>query len=493
MKTRSITASAKTLVVGIPAHWGTVMPPLQHSAYGHMVLENQFESLVHAGNKGLMEPQAATSWEVSQDHRMARFKIDTKRRFSDGTPLTAMDFKRSWEEGLQLKAKSKNKSLEDALYNIKGFDALEKTGHIDGIKVLGADVLEIEFNKPMRAFLGEFAGARCAVYKMVDGHPIGTGPYVIQEKETELILTPNAYYSGSEPRFQQIRIVVTPLDKVADRLRSGEIDATLFSEKSYISECVDGKPGRIACAYSQEADHVAVEVNGLPGRIFADRRNRLALQTLLNDRLKKDPLPTALKAGRFIHDPQSFLSFQAGRLDDSEARGAVEEGRAAIARLKEASQKRPIYVASGSECQWLIALLEEAGLKIAPQSGRMDFPRVLEMIYKTHEADLILGTFSVYSGDPDGLYHLLGKRGAIFSPMMDRPRVAELFESGRKIMDRESLAPHYQKAARAILSEVPYVHLGYNSRGVAYNSDKARIAESFVMRENNRVTIFEPK
>ena len=493
MKKHGTTGGGKTLVVGIPAYWGALMPPLQNSVYGDVVLQSEFEPLVRQGENGLVEPLAAASWETSPDHRVLRFKIDTRRRFSDGSPLTAADFKRSWEDGIRMKPHSANKAVEDALFGLNGFAAFEEKGTIDGIRVKGDDLLELEFDQPARAPLGYLSGARYAAYKLVNGRAIGTGPYVMEEDDKALLMTPNAHYSGKEPRFSKIRMVVTPEKAISQSLDSGGVDAALFVETLDLPECRDGSAGKIRCVFSQEADHIALRVNGLPGRIFADRNNRLAIQALVHDKLAEQGLPAPLQIGHFKLDPQSFLRFQPGRLADAEAAELVAQGRSHVPGLIKASQSSPVYVVCIAGREWIVKLLRDAGVKVAEKSGVIDFPRMLDLIYKNHEADLVLSGFSVYNGDPDGLYHQLGKRGAIYSPMEAREGIAELMEEGRGIMDRSVLPGHYGKVARAILSEVPYVHLGFRCRGVAYNPDKIQVAASFMSRNDHRITLLEPR
>lgn len=488
-----MTASSKSLTVSIPAYWGATLPPLQHSAFGAVVLDNQFEPLVRRGKNGVIEPLAARSWEITPDHRILRFKIDADRRFSDGSRLTAADFKRSWEDGLRMRPKSKNSSVADILYGLKGFDEFQRAGVIQGIRVLSQDTLELEFDKPARVAVEYLSGHRYAAYKQVNGRGIGTGPYVMEERDQTLLLTQNPYYQTDEPRFENLRVVVTPAEKVRDSLLSGAVDAAVFVEKSNLPECLDESQGKIRCVYSQEADHVNVEVNGLPGRLFSERRHRLALQALIHDKLEEAGLPSGLRATHLIRDPQSLLAFQPGRLSEAEARELVQQGRQHIAGLVTASRQKPVYLVCGRDCDWLLSLLTSVGVTISDKSGQTDFSRILEMSYKTHEADLIFGTFSVYNGDPDGLYHVLGRNGAIFSPMMDREGISDLLEDGRAILERPLLAAHYAKVARAILNEVPYVHIGFSGRGVAFNTEKARVSESFVNRNNHRVTLFQPR
>lgn len=487
-----MTMAVKPLIVGIPAHWGTIMPPLQHSAYGAAVLDNQFESLVRQGKKGLIEPLAAVSWEISPDRRLVRFKIDISRRFSDGSPLRAADYKRSWEDGLRMAAKSKNSSIVDALDRLKGFAAFAATGSIEGIRAIGDDTLELEYDRPLRPAVEYLADGRYAAYKMAGGLPIGTGPYIMREEGQELFLTPNKHYGGSEPRFSEARIVVAPPGAAESRLRAGELDALLFAEKFNLPGC-DGSSEGVRCVFGQESAHLVVYLNGLAGRLFQNHDLRLAMQALIGQKLAESGLPADLKADHLSRDDQSFLPFQAGRLPEPEAARLIEEGRAHVPALIAASKLRPIRLVSGRECGWLVNLLREAGVTLEAGSGKIDFSKLLGMVYKTHEPDLVYIGYSVNNSDPDGLYHNLGRKGAIFSPMGERETVQDLFESGRAIMSQALLAPHYEKTARAILKEVPYVHLGYTPCGVAYRPNRVKVSDNFVNRNTNQITIFEPR
>ena len=484
--------TVKPLIVGIPAYWGTVMPPLQHSAYGAAVLDNQFESLVRQGKKGLIEPLAAVSWEISPDRRLVRFKIDTERRFSDGSPLRAMDFKRSWEDGLRMAAKSNNSSIVDALDRLKGFAAFAKTGSIEGLRAIGDDTLELEYDRPLRPAVEYLADGRYAAYKVVDGHPIGTGPYVMKEEGQELLLTPNNNYRGSEPRFSEARIVVALPGAAEAKLRAGELDALLFAEKYNLPGC-DGASEGVRCVFGQESAHLVVYLNGLAGRFFNQHNLRLAMQTLIARKLEESGLPKDLKADHLSRDDQSFLPFQAGRLSGAEAAELIQAGQKHIPDLIAASKRDPIRLVSGRECQWLISLLRDAGVTVSTNSGKIDFSRILGMVYKTYEPDIVYIGYSVNNSDPDGLYHNLGRKGAIYSPIEARESVQDLFEEGRAIMSQALLAPHYEKTARAILKEVPYVHLGYTPCGVAYKPDRVKVSDNFVNRNTNQITIFEPR
>ena len=104
---------------------------------------------------------------------------------------------------------------------------------------------------------------------------------------------------------------------------------------------------------------------------------------------------------------------------------------------------------------------------------------------------MIVSAFSVASGDPDGIYHSLGKNGSISSPIQYRKSVANLLESGRKILDLADADKHYQKVSIEALKEVPFVHLGFTKTIVAYRKDKIKIHQKHKKRDDNRLSIYE--
>jgi ABC-type transport system substrate-binding protein len=458
-------------------------------------MAHQFESLVSRGRNGIIEPLGARSWSFSKDHRTLRFIIDTSRRFSDGSGLSAEDFKKSWEDGLKLQAKSNNSALADALFDIKGFSRLRETGTLEGVRTTGKDILELEFEKPVRSALEHLAGTRYAAYKVEQGHYIGTGPYVITENNQTLTLTPNAYSVYGKPGLENVRIAVIPPEMSLEKISSGEIDAMLFAEYSVISKDA-AKAKNVKTVLSQEGSHVEIMINGAKGRFFAEPHRRRAFQALTWQYFKTHPdeWPARYQNNGFFPDTQSFLEFQAGRLPSGEAETIVSEGLKYIGQLAKDSQKQPLLLCSGTDMPWLTEVLRKNGIKLSAKS-RTDLPlkELLAMFYKTLHADILPITISIADADPDGLYHLLGKNGAIFSPMAERKEVAAMLEKGREIIDTEKLAPHYQCIGREILKEVPYVHLGYWYRSMAYNSKVLRIKANAIDKTRQSLTVFEPE
>ena len=139
------------------------------------------------------------------------------------------------------------------------------------------------------------------------------------------------------------------------------------------------------------------------------------------------------------------------------------------------------------------AFLEFAGLSISEKSKVLNKSEAIKAIYSGQEADLIPGGFGVASGDPDGIYHLLGNNGAIATPMLRNETVSSILEEGRKLVNPKEIDPFYKKVSLTILDEAPFVHLGFNKAVAIYRNDKVSVNSRILRRNEGHLYIFEAK
>ncbi len=119
------------------------------------ILDALFEGLVHKDPATLEPtPGMADKWELSPDGLIYRFHIRENARWSDGTPLTAEDFRWSWWRALQPALGNEYSYMLFPLKNaekylsgdIKDFDQV-------GVRVTDPHTLEVELNAPTPYFL----------------------------------------------------------------------------------------------------------------------------------------------------------------------------------------------------------------------------------------------------------------------------------------------------------------------------------------------------
>lgn len=99
-------------------------------------------------------PAMADKWEVSPDGRIYRFHIRDDARWSDGTPLTAEDFRWSWWRGLQPALGNESAYMMFPLKNAEAYLKGEiKDFNQVGVRVIDPHTLEVELGAPTPYFL----------------------------------------------------------------------------------------------------------------------------------------------------------------------------------------------------------------------------------------------------------------------------------------------------------------------------------------------------
>jgi len=476
------------LKVGYPGEWNDLVPSLQHTAYADALMHNQFEPLVILGKDGAIEPMAAKTWSVSKDKKTFTFEIDTARKFSNGVPVTAKHFKDSWEYSLKLDPKSANNSLLDVLYKIEGFDQHKKNSGISGLEVIDAKTLKVTFKKPFRMALSHLGGTRMAAFIKEGETYIGSGPYVINKISKEEVMLERNKHNSDDYFFGKVNVKVIPYEKSREALKNGEIDLYAFAEVAQVDSCEDKL---MNCVSGTENRHMTLVLNGKKGRLLSNPNHRKAFQYLFFDGFTSEDVPRKDRLKSQI-EPQIFLPLQAGHLKNEKVKEIISEGKPHVEAFIKATQKTPLYLSYTKGTKWYRDYLEKKGVNLSKKTSEVHGRELLKMYYKTHEPDVMPMYLSVFSGDPDGIYHAIGKNGAISSPMLHRKKVTYLLEEGRKILDFSKVDPHYKKVTEAVLTEVPFVHVGFLKDMMILRSDRVEIKQNYISRESGRFTRYRP-
>jgi len=477
----------RTLTLGLGSSgWGPLYPAHQSSLYGAIIISHVFDSLIGVDNTGGFVPNLAKTWDINDDRTIYTFIIDTERRFSDGTKLTAEIYKDSLLHSLKLDAAASNRSALDVLYALKGFSDYKSTGDIEGLEVIGDNILKMHFQKPYRRAIDQLSGTRYGAYILKNDQYLGTGPYIyenIRNDEVELGL--NSYYPYPVS-IKHVRIVADG----PTALYKGKIDVVFTPPSAMQINNVKPNIKREKMS-SLLAIHSIIVVNGMRGRLFSNGKLRKAAQYIvikdymnqqLDDRL--DPF--------FIRSAQFYQPLFVGHLEDSEVNEIIDDGKKYVNLLIEESKRMPIVCITrpSSNGYNYCDALRKGGVEI--EERKLLFSEVKEVLYKNYDADLVGYGVSYATADPDGLYHYLGKNGAIWSPMSSRHEVEDLIEAGRSIISADVLDNHYRKVARAILDEVPAIHLGSQNVYLEYNSDLVQPTDKLpAKRKALNMTLFQ--
>lgn len=198
-----------------------------------------FEGLTRCLPDGNAEMALAETVEISRDGLTYLFRLRPSL-WSDGAPVTASDFERSWKAALNPEAPSLCAYL---FYPIKNAEKAYK-GQISpdeiGIRVLSDSLLEVSLEKPTPYFLSltafpsylptpSHALAQFQDWMTPSAPPfISNGPFLLEsiQSQSHLVLRKNGlFWNAKEIRLDEIQIAIISNETTALQMFSnGELD-----------------------------------------------------------------------------------------------------------------------------------------------------------------------------------------------------------------------------------------------------------------------------
>jgi len=483
----------KVVTLVVPAGWGPLTPPQQSTYIAAVILGNVFQSLVEYDMHGNLRPQLAVSWTVSPDLSIYTFTLDINRRFSNGQRVTSSIVKNAFEGALKVDAASANKSSLDVLYQLEEFELFAKTGVLSGIETPSEKTLIMKFKKPYRQALSFLTGSRYGIYISANNDQYyGTGPYQFETfSENEVRLKPNPYSSEKAP-FSHARIIGVAEWEFEDAVCQKLADVYWIGRASRFRQCYDEDSLKMVFSSGAVTSHLVIEVNGNAGELFSSSKMRQAIQYLVMKKAK-NVLHDYLDLKRVTFDDQFIMPLQPGRLNQQEVDLLIEKGSKWVPELIQQSKQKPIrFWIQDEKDLALVNRLKEEGLSIVSNEKPMPKSQAMKIFYKTQEYDLLVAHIGFGMKDPDDLYHFLGKYGAITSPSIGRNLVWDALEEGRSIPDLSVFDAPYQKLSRAILTEVPAIHISYTRTGFLYNAHNIELKSSSLNSIRFNLSFFKP-
>lgn len=470
------------LKAALPYNWNTLIPGLQHTLGGDLVLSNKFEALVGLDSQGVVVPLAAKSWTVSDSFKKITFIIDTSKEFPSGKRLSSSDFKLSWEAALRMQPLSANKSVLDVLYKIEGYEEFEKTNVLSGVVAVDPEKLEISFSSPFRQALEHLVGSRFAAFEEVDGAYFGTGKFEINQKNQNHLM-----FRSKDTSYDVSLEFIPYLDSV-EQLLKGEIDFLPYFASPIIDKRLLNSEN-IELVAGPEASSLALGLN-FKSKVFSTKRSRQLFQKIVFDHLEKDD-NFLDKSPSFDKSFQIYRQFQSGRLNEIEFKRTLE-GNKFEKSAEDFLRSTPLTVAFVKSQLPIVEMLQAAGLSISDKSKPIDVKEMIKLLYSEDGPDIIVMNYSIATSDPDGIYHLLGKNGAIKSPMVGSRSVAELLEKGREIIEHQKIDSFYREVQKEILNDVPLVHLGFVKAVSAVNTSRVKFIGQAIRRNFGHLHHFIP-
>jgi peptide/nickel transport system substrate-binding protein len=463
-------SAARTLVVGFPDN--ITNPDPVSPIFGDVkVLNNNITEGIVRWKTGTVtvEPALATSWEITPDGLTYAFHLRAAR-FHDGTLVTAEAVKTSYERQIDEKDPYHFYPMtmtEIVFSNVERIDAVD-TRTIRVVQKRPAVNL-----LPNLALFAEGIVSPAALAKYgrdFDTHPTGSGPFMFDRwiKGVEFVETAFNGYWGGRPSIDRV-IWKTVADNTVrlEQLRTGELDvATQLDFKDLPSVQTD-RGLKVVSGNLLDTHYVIMNQAKAP---FNKREVRFAVQRAIN----KANIAKVVFAGNFTIGagpvPPGVLGYdkalsQVYTYDPAAARAAVQQSGAADTPIA------LLHLTEGfwpEEAQLIQSDLQAAGLNVTLQG--LDQAALFGKI-NAADHQMYLNEWVMDTGDPDDIMF-----GVFSAPRRKRMGYANADVDNLNIAAQVERNPDkrdglYVQAQRLILSDGPFVTLGYPQTAWAVKSN----------------------
>ena len=178
----------------------------------------------------------AESYSVSNEGKTYKFVLKDDLKFSDGSPLTASDFKWSWERAALPETESP--IVDEFLGDIIGVQAIidGEATTAEGIEVIDDHTLQVTIDAPKPYFIAKLTYPIAFVVNadnVTSGgenwtdDPVGTGPFVLKSYSIgeRMILSKNPNYWGDPAYLDEVHMLLAGGSAMA-MYENDEIDIT---------------------------------------------------------------------------------------------------------------------------------------------------------------------------------------------------------------------------------------------------------------------------
>ncbi len=178
----------------------------------------------------------AESYTVSNGGKTYKFILREDLKFSDGSPVTASDFKWSWERAANPDTESP--IVDEFLGDIVGVQAIidGAATTADGIEVIDDHTLQVTIDAPKPYFIAKLTYPIAFVVNadnVTSGgenwtdSPVATGPFILKSYSIgeRMILSKNPNYWGDAPHLDEVHLLLAGGSAMA-MYENDEIDIT---------------------------------------------------------------------------------------------------------------------------------------------------------------------------------------------------------------------------------------------------------------------------
>jgi len=455
------------LVVGQIAEPKSLDPDAVTAVNDFRIVFNIYDGLVRYKHGTLeVEPDLATSWDISEDGTVYTFHLREGVKFHDGSPFNAEAVKFKFDRMLD----------EDSEYHDTGpfplsffFSAVDTVTAVDDMTV------EFKLKEPYAPFLSNLAYTPGLIISPeavkqygadVGRHPSGTGPFKFEEWEanSKVVVSRNEDYWDGAPSLEAVvyRPITDSNTRVAEML-SGGVDLLVEVPPDNISQFEESPDYTV---YEQGTPQIWFLILNAKEGPMADKRVRQAVNYAINKSAIVDdilqgtatvaagPVPPAFN---WAHD----TGLKPYPYDPEKAKQLIADAGAEGASVKflvtEGGSSMLDPIPMGTAIQ---ADLEAVGLNVEIET--YEWNTFLGKVNPGLEGKGDMAEMSWTTNDPDTLPFLALRteafpdKGGFNSGYYSNPEVDKLLEKARTSTDQAERAELYKKMQEIVYDDAPW-------------------------------------
>lgn len=433
-------------------------------------------------------PNMAESYTISEDGLSFTFHLRQGMRWSDGQPITAHDFKWTYEQA----------SNPD-----NGFPYLSQLEFITSYEALDDYTLEIKIDQVYAPALGQMAGLITPLPRHVwegldwsdpetnpeiNSPSVVSGPYKLVEwKRDEFVVfeaNPNYWYHGAPNIQRQVLEIVPDQDIAYQKMKSGETDTGPITPEN-LEEARQLDNITVYEWWPAAATWSYIGLNTREGFPTHDINVRHGLNYAIDKQLLTDEvmlgqakrLCSVYPETSWVYNPDvPCYEYDLEKALEAFARAGYtfDDGKL-LDENGEQLKLKLIYGPNTSQTLELISVavqdyLKDVGIEVEIQA--MEWSAFLEEKNKEgSDWDMFLGAWRA-TIEPHIMYTIWAEENIpqLNSVAYINPEVEALFEEAGGTYDTEFRKEKYQEIQRIIAEDAPYVFLFYNKSWSGQNN-----------------------
>ena len=462
---RAASATGNELVIAFDGSPTNLDPRIGTDTYSGRIWDMSASGLIRLMPNGDFTGDIAEKWETPDDQTII-FHLKPNAKFQDGRPVTARDFKFTFDS---LMAESFNSPKKSGYASVASFEAPDDRTFIVRLKEPNAGIFD---NFP---YMLVPEGADPEKFSK---EPILAGAYKVSEFRTDERLTLDAFegWVNGKPNIPRVivRIIPDATTRVLE-LRRGTVNFAINSVPlDQVQQFKDNPDFKIQTSPGGAYQYLAFN---LRDPILSKKPVRQAIAHAIDrQRIVRDLLhgygsvtETIFPPGHWARaeglqsypfDPKRAMQLldQAGHRDPDGPQGPQSRFRLVFRTSADAE--------ANQQAEIIQQMLREVGIDMQIQSTE----------FSTFMEDVRKGNFQMFSlrragvSDPD-FYHTIFHSESLAPVGQNRgyfvnPRVDQLIEQGRSTFDRTKRKAAYDEVQKILADELPYVSL-YHRDNVA--------------------------